>query len=244
MKRCAHAYAMCRSMFCYIPSPWRVWDEEARPLMLLFLPVIGLEIGALWWGLAWLVRHFALPLPVAALLLCAWPFVSTGAIHLDGFMDVVDAVHSCADAGKRREILKDPHVGSFAVLGCTLTLLALWSLFSVGRGDIRLLLLIPVVSRCCCALAVLLLPPMTTSQYAVQKLRRDRAAVLIAMLAAALAAGFLLCGTAGFALLIEAACCALALRRGYRALGGMNGDISCYALTVAELCAAAAYAFL
>ena len=48
MKRIVHAFFMCQSMFCAIPCPCRVWDEEARPLMLPMLPLVGLEIGALW----------------------------------------------------------------------------------------------------------------------------------------------------------------------------------------------------
>ena len=244
MKRYAHAWAMCRSMFCFIPSPWRVWDEEARPLMLSFLPVLGLELGALWWGLAWVLRHFTVPLSVSALLLGAYPFAVTGAIHLDGFMDVVDAVRSCAGPEKRRAILKDPHVGSFAVVGCVLALLASYSVFSVGTGDIRLLLLIPVVSRCGSALAVTLLRPMSTSQYAGQAIGKKQAVALFIMLAAALTAGFELCGVRGFALVIEAAAYGLALLRGFRALDGMNGDVAGYALTIAELCGAAAFALI
>ena len=49
-------------------------------------------------------------MPVIALVLCVYPYVVTGAIHLDGFMDVVDAVRSCAGKERRREILKDSHV--------------------------------------------------------------------------------------------------------------------------------------
>ena len=36
----------------------------------------------------------------------------------------------------------------------------------------------------------------------------------------------------------------LALRRGYRSLEGMNGDIAGYALTISELCGAAVFALL
>ena len=45
MKRYLHAFGMCQSMFCAIPSPYQGWDEDARPLMLLFLPLVGLEMG-------------------------------------------------------------------------------------------------------------------------------------------------------------------------------------------------------
>ena len=64
------------------------------------------------------------------------------------------------------------------------------------------------------------------------------------MLVIFLAAGFLLCGKYGFALVGCLAGFGLALRRGYKSLDGMNGDISGYALTIGELCAVAVYALL
>ena len=48
MKTYLCAFAMCQSMFCAIPFPGRLWDEKARGKMLLFLPVVGLEIGLVW----------------------------------------------------------------------------------------------------------------------------------------------------------------------------------------------------
>lgn len=54
----------------------------------------------------------------------------------------------------------------------------------------------------------------------------------------------MLCGKYGFAPVGCVAGYALALRRGYKSLDGMNGDIAGYALTVGELCAAAVYALL
>lgn len=244
MKRYLQAWAMCRGMFCAIPSPWRIWEEKARPLMLTCLPVLGLELGAVWYGLAWLMGHFHVPAPIVALVLCVYPYAVTGAIHLDGFMDVVDAVRSCADRERRREILKDPHVGSFAVVGCAVLLLATYAVFSVGSGDLRLLILVPVASRCGSALAVTLLRPMSTSQYARQRIDRVHAVTTLVMLVIALTIGFVMSGWGGLALVIELAGYALALLRGYRALDGMNGDVAGYALTVAELCGVAALVLL
>ena len=51
MKLWLQALGMCQSMFCAIPSPWQGWEEKAREKMLLCLPLVGLEIGLLWWGL-------------------------------------------------------------------------------------------------------------------------------------------------------------------------------------------------
>lgn len=246
MKQLLHAFAMCQSMFCAIPCPWHIWDEEARDKMLLFLPIVGLEIGAIWAGLAFLARLIDLPTFVTGVILCACPFVLSGFIHLDGFLDVTDAVRSCRDLQRRREILKDSHVGSFAVIGCVLLMLAQFALFASAPdgADLRILILIPAVSRCCSVPAVSALRPMHTSQYAAQKKSKAHICIIAVLLCAAVAAGFLLCGKYGFALLGCLLGYTLALCRGYRSLDGMNGDISGYALTVGELCAVAVFAFL
>lgn len=244
MKTYLHAFAMCQSMFCAIPCPWKLWDEEARDKMLLFLPIVGLEMGILWALLAYLTQLLALPPLVQGLLLCAYPCFVTGFLHLDGFMDVTDAVKSCRDLERRREILKDSHVGSFAVIGVCLLLLAQFALFAGADGDFRVLVFLPAVSRCCSALAVTVLRPMSTSQYANQQKPKSHIAVLVILLCVFTLAGFLVCGRYGFTLLGCLAGYGLALRRGYRSLQGMNGDIAGYALTVSELCGAAVYALL
>ena len=113
-----------------------------------------------------------------------------------------------------------------------------------AEGDWRILIFVPVVSRCGSALAVTLLPPMSTSQYASQNINRNHALVLAIMLLSTVAAGFLLCGTCGFALLGGIAGYLMALRKGYKSLEGMNGDISGYALTISELCSLAVFAVL
>lgn len=244
MKRYLYAFSMTQSMFCRIPWPFSAWDPQARKMMLLFLPVIGLEVGAVWM-LGWYVCElFALSTALRGLILCAIPFLMTGFIHLDGYMDVTDAVGSCRDLEKRRIILKDSHVGAFAVIGCSLLLLAMFACgTSVERGG-GCLLLIPVVSRCGSALAVTILPAMSTSQYAGQKTNRKHVVILCVMLTATLVIGFCCFGTAALSLLVAAAGYALALRRGYHGLEGMNGDISGYALTLSELAGLAALAFM
>lgn len=244
MKTCFHAFAMAQSMFCYIPSPFRVWDEEARPKMMLFLPVVGLEIGLGWYALAWLCGLLRLPALIAGLVLCVYPYIVTGFLHLDGFMDVVDAVRSCRDQARRLEILKDSHVGSFAVVGCVLLMLAGFACCASGLGDYRVLIFIPAVSRCGSALAVTALRPISVSQYASQKFSKKQVVILFVELICFLLAAALLCGVSALALVFGILGYGYALRKGYRSLGGMNGDIAGYALTVSELCSIAACAVM
>ena len=190
--------------------------------------------------------EFFVPGTVTALVLSAYPYMVTGFLHLDGFMDVTDAVKSWRELERRREILKDSHVGSFAVIGIVLLMIAQFAFFASvpADADFRILIFVPAVSRCCSALAVTGLKPMSTSQYAGQKKPKSHMVVLGVMLCLFLAGGFLLCGKFGFALIGGLAGYGLALRRACRSLDGMNGDISGYALTVSELCAVAVYALL
>jgi len=245
MKTYLHAFVMCQSMFCAIPAP-QVWDEKAKDKMLLFLPIVGLEIGAIWAAIAWACRLLNLPVMVTTLILTAYPYIVTGFLHLDGFMDVTDAVKSWRDLERRREILKDSHVGSFAVIGVVLLMIAQFAFFASVPADANFLVLIfiPAVSRCCSALSVTGLKPMSTSQYADQKKPKSHIVVLSVMLCIFLAAGFLLCGKYGFALVGCLAGYGLALRRAYKSLDGMNGDIAGYALTIGELSAVAIYALI
>ena len=246
MKIYFHAFAMCQSMFCAIPFPGNIWDEKARDKMLLFLPVVGLEIGAIWAVLAWLCNVLNLPVLVKGLILSVYPYLVTGFIHLDGYMDVTDAVKSYRSLERRREILKDSHVGAFAVIGIAVLLIAQFAFMASAKenADVRILVFVPAVSRCCSTLAVTALKPMTTSQYAEQMKPRSHIVVLLSMTALFMTAGFQFFGRYGFVLLGCLVGYGVALRKAYKSLEGMNGDISGYALSIAELCAIAVYALL
>ena len=130
--------------------------------------------------------------------------------------------------------MKDSHVGSFAVIGLCMLMLAQFAVFASVPDDksCLILLFLPAVSRCCSALAVTALPSMSTSQYASQNKPTAHLVVLTAMLCLFVILGVVLCGRMGFALLGCLAGYALALCRGYRSLQGMNGLL---AMTVALL---------
>ena len=246
MKRLLHAFWMCQSMFCAIPCPCKTWDEDARYALLWCLPLVGLEIGFIWWISGLLCVFFGLHQLIVGLVLCAVPYFATGFLHLDGFMDVTDAVGSCRDLARRREILKDSHVGSFAVIGCVLLILCqfVFAFAAADSADLRLLIVIPVVSRCCSSVAVAVLPKMATSQYARKKAGLADILIPGAFLVASFALSLWVGPRGALVLIAELAGYGLALRKGYVSLEGMNGDISGYALTLGELTALGALAVL
>lgn len=254
MKRYWNAFIMCQSMFCAIPCLFKKWDENARPLMLMFLPFVGLEIGVIWAVLAAAFSCFAVPQLISGAVLCLYPFFVTGFMHLDGFMDVTDAVKSWRDLDRRREILKDSHVGAFAVIACGALMIMQFASAATVAGDlldaqiglspaIVCFMLIPVVSRCCSGLALTFLPVMSTSQYAEGE-DKFQAAVYIMLLVVSVIAGFSMAGKYGFVL---AGCIAgylAALLRAFKSLKGVNGDVAGYSLTIGELCALMVMALL
>ena len=249
MKKYFRAFMMSITMFSAIPCPFHKWDDEARPLMTLFLPFVGAIIGGLWTLTAWLVKLVQLPSPVCGIILCAFPFILTGGMHMDGFLDTVDAVKSWRDVEERRRILKDPHVGSFAVIAGCLLIVAQFALFSSANAEANIftLILIPVVSRTVAALCVTILRPISVSEYsgAYRKgIKKSHIIFLSVVLVVAFALGFVLLGKYGFASLAVTAGYLLYLIRGFRSLDGMSGDISGYALTFGELCGIAVYALI
>ncbi len=80
----------------------------------------------------------AAPAPLRAVLLAAAPWLVTGFLHLDGYMDVCDALLSRRDLATRQKILKDSHCGAFAVI-CMVLLAAVQCALFAGTPWLRLL---------------------------------------------------------------------------------------------------------
>lgn len=246
MKKYFKAMLMSVSMFTVIPCPCSVWEEQSVPYIPLFLPMVGALVGGLWALTAYVLQWLALPVLVNAAILCAFPFLITGGIHIDGFFDVTDAIKSRRPLEERRKILKDPHVGSFAVLAGILLILGQFALFASAKegSSVWALLLICVSSRCAAALAVTVLKPMETSQYAGGKRKKGQVSVLLLTLLGTIACGFLFLGKYGFVSLGVLAGYSIFAATAYRSLKGMSGDISGYALSIAEVCGVAVYALI
>ena len=238
MRDWVYGFFMAWGMFLAIPCPKKLWSETARRKMLVCLPLVGLLVGGIWAG-AWLLLRGA-PGPVRAAVCAAVPWLVTGFMHLDGYMDVCDAVLS------RRGAAHPPaHSEGLPLRGLRRDLPGAagpgqWSLFLSAESIVwQALLLIPAAARACAGLAVLGLRPMDTSQYAAMGASRGGYLAALAVLLV-LAAGLPLWLWGSFAPLAAAAGYGLAVWYGYRNLDGMSGDISGFALTLGELCGCAA----
>lgn len=86
--------------------------------MLITLPLFGLFIGMFYaFTLAGLIHLTSLSNLAIALIFLLLMVILTGGIHVDGWIDMSDALFSYQDKQKRLEIMDDPRVGAFGVLG-------------------------------------------------------------------------------------------------------------------------------
>jgi adenosylcobinamide-GDP ribazoletransferase len=79
-------------------------------------PWVGAVIGGLFFAVFRLAEMLSVPAAAAAMFMTAVPLFITGGFHIDGFMDVADAVSSFRSREEKLAILKDPHIGAFAVI--------------------------------------------------------------------------------------------------------------------------------
>ena len=191
-----------------------------------YFPLVGLALGGLLAGLDFGARAIFPPPIVGALLVVAL-LVLTRALHMEGFLDSCDGLLGGNSPARRLEILKDTHVGAFAVAGGTALLLTKWSLL-VGVPDgarVGLLVLFPCLSR------VGMVSTMAAFPYARQEgtgtaFQKGNSPwqIIFGVITAAVA-GSLLFGVGGLLLVVVAG--ALSLGIGWciaRMLGGMTGD--------------------
>lgn len=103
------------------------WKDEDMRYALCFFPWVGAVIGIFWYLWKWFCDRFTLGLLCYAAVGTAIPLLVTGGFHVDGFLDTCDALHSYQPREGKLEILKDSHIGAFAVI-----MLALYGLIFVG----------------------------------------------------------------------------------------------------------------
>lgn len=118
------------SMYSKIPVPQFAWKEEDMKYTFCFFPWIGALIGVLIWLWHCLCGACQIGNICRITVGMAIPLLVTGGFHVDGFMDTMDAFHSYGTKEKKLEILKDSHIGAFAVIMLALYGLLLFGAFS------------------------------------------------------------------------------------------------------------------
>lgn len=104
------------SMYSKIPMPRIEWNKKNMRYALCFFPLVGVVIGMVEYGGFLFCQKMHMGTLFTACCQTLLPVFITGGIHLDGYLDTVDALSSYGDREKKLEILKDSHAGAFAIL--------------------------------------------------------------------------------------------------------------------------------
>lgn len=240
------------SCFSVLPMPQINWDYRNIRYLMAGFPLVGVVAGALVAGWCLLADATGMGALLRAAGIVAIPLAVSGGIHLDGFADVVDAQASHAPVERKRQILKDPHIGAFAAMGIGVYLLAYAGLAGEVPGGWHAALLlgcIQVVTRCESAAATVLLAGGTGAEggmLAAFRESADKRATLVAVGVeyAVVAVAMLLAWPVPATAMLAVGALCLALLPGFarRNFGGMSGDVAGYYLQVCELAMLAALA--
>ena len=229
------------STYSRIPVPQVAWSEDNRKYSMCFFPWIGAVIGLLMWGWLWLCGALSIGSVLKGAVGALLPILVTGGIHMDGFMDTSDALASWQSRERRLEILKDSHVGAFAVLGCAGYLLlhaAVLSEATAASG--AMLTCVFVLSRALSAWAMAAFrsarPSGMLDAFA-RAAHRRLVTVSCAAYTILCAAVWAVCGGwLALACLLTAALCVGYYRHmAYKQFGGVTGDLAGWFLQVTEL---------
>ncbi len=233
--------AVAFSMYSGIPMPQFEWNQKNMRYAMAAFPLIGLVIGLVeylallaceWLGIAGLLR---------GAILCILPILITGGIHLDGYSDTEDALASHKSPEEKQQILKDPHVGSFALIRIFIYLLlsfALWATLPAYHA-LEILFLF-CISRCLSGLSVCSFPLAKSSglvyTFAEAADKKRTRSILLLLLLFSIAGELFFGGAEGAGALLAAILVfACYYRTAKKEFGGLSGDLAGWFLQKCEL---------
>ncbi|GIW82905.1 MAG: adenosylcobinamide-GDP ribazoletransferase [Gemmatales bacterium] len=219
-------FAALQFLTVFPPIVRRPFTARELGLSTAFFPLVGLLLGGLLVASDRLMSHLALPTAVRASLLLAVWLGTTGALHFDGFLDSCDGIFGGRTVEDRLRIMRDEHVGAFAVSGGALLLLTKYASLASMAERTTVLLLAPVLGRLIVTVCVVLFPyarvdglgSQMKSEAGLAQLAIAAAVTLISCWYVASWRGVIATATAlGLAILFGS----LVVRR----LGGFTGDV-------------------
>lgn len=108
---------ICFATFSKIPMPYIDWEKKDMRYIFCFLPLVGVVMGAIFILFSYMFFHLHIPdLAFGIFSLGFILIIINGGIHMDGFMDTIDALSSRKSKDDKLRILDDPHTGAFAII--------------------------------------------------------------------------------------------------------------------------------
>ncbi len=227
------------SMFSRIPMYQIEWNEKNMRYALVAFPLVGVVIGCLCYAGYYVCHQYTIPNIFTGALLCSIPFWITGGIHLDGYMDTMDALSSHKSMDEKLEIMKDPHIGSFAV--CHVVFLLLWNFILwtlIPELKIWWFVLLFMFSRCLSGLAVCSFPMAKNTGLAqtfASEAIKGRAQGALLIFSVVVSCGFVFMGWRGLVTMALGWCMfGFYYFFSKKLFGGITGDLAGWFLTLTE----------
>lgn len=241
MKKIWNSFVVAFAMYSKIPMPRADWTKDNMKYAMCFFPWVGLAVGVIEYAWFQLALYMGFGIVFRAAVMTLIPILVTGGIHMDGFLDTMDALSSWKEREQRLAILKDPHAGAFAVImGCVYFVIYFGVATEITPEILPVYCLSFAVSRCFSALSVIYFKnanPKGSAATFADKSQKNVVGVVVIIslfiLFAAMCRLNLLPGLVGI-------CAAVIVFLFYyfksnQYFGGITGDLAGYFLTLCEL---------
>lgn len=224
-----------------LPVPYFEWKEEDMEYSVCFFPFVGLAVGAAEWLWLWVCNKFGIGGISKAAAVIIINIIITGGIHIDGYMDTMDALHSYQPRDKKLQILKDAHIGAFAVIMLLVYILVYAGALPEINYDISPLFACTfVVSRIFSGFSVLLFKGAKKEgmlySFSKSAKRNTVSAILIMEFLLIAAAGVYLYAVKAVVVICGMFAVFLYYRyKSYKEFGGITGDLAGWFLCLCEM---------
>ncbi|WP_143317358.1 adenosylcobinamide-GDP ribazoletransferase [Clostridium sp. HBUAS56017] len=236
-----NSFKIAFSMYSKIPMPKTDWNKENMKYAMVFFPFVGLVIGMLLVLWSFISAKLLIGDILRVVGYVVMPVLVTGGIHLDGFVDTMDAINSYQPIERKLEILKDSHIGAFALISCVIYFLLSLGVWSEVKGDSLIILGIGfILSRALSSLGIVTIPCAKNSGLAssfskASEKNRVKYAMYIYILVSGIAM-ILVNRILGSACIISAILTFIYYKNmSIKKFGGITGDLAGYFLQVCEL---------
>lgn len=235
------SFIIAFAMYSKLPMPKVEWTKENMKYAMCFFPWVGAVIGIMYVLLFYAWRFLPGHGTLRSMLLCILPVLVTGGIHVDGFIDTIDARHSYQSKERKLEILKDPHVGAFAIIWTILYFFAAYGFTSelTPKGILTVALGF-VLSRSLSGLGVVTIPAakkdgLLVSFSSVAETKRVTMIMYLYIVLVSVAMLFVNLILGGLCVITAIAVYLAYKRMALKEFGGITGDLAGYFLQCCEL---------
>lgn len=241
MKSIRNSFVIAFSMYSKIPMPKASWEEDNMKYVMCFFPLVGVVIGAVIMGWFYIGEVLSISHVLQTIIMVLIPIVITGGIHMDGFLDTIDALKSYQSMEKKLAILKDPHTGAFAVITCVgyyFLMFGVW--YDMKSSNILMIVIGFILSRALSGFAVVTFPLAKNSGLAASfsnQAKKTVTRITMLFFIVICAIGMMVINVyLGIACFLSAIAVFLYCRHmAIKEFGGITGDIAGYFLQVCEL---------